>query len=51
MKFIYIELILTIFVSFVYCGCNSFKTSFLSINENNRVYNCTENENGQITTL
>jgi len=51
MKFVYIELILTVFVTFVYCGCNSFKTSFLDINESNKVESCIENRNGQITTL
>jgi len=51
MKFVYIELILTVFVTFVYCGCNSFKTSFLNLDKSNEVESCIENENGQITTL
>jgi len=45
MKFLYIEFILAIFISFVYCDCNSFKASF-----NGDVENCEEN-GGDITSL
>jgi len=50
MKFLYIEFILAIFISFVYCDCNSFKTSFNDDELNDVIENCVEN-GGDITTL
>jgi len=49
MKFLYIEIILALFVAFVYCDCNSFKASFEG-GENN-VVGCNENKNGDVINL
>lgn len=49
MKFLFIEIIFAIFITFVYCDCNSFKESFEK--EDDKVNGCVENENGDIINL
>jgi len=49
MKFLYIEIIIAIFATFVYCDCNSFKATFEG--EEGNVSSCIENENGDIINL
>jgi len=49
MKILYIEILLAIFITFVYCDCNSFKESYN--NEDDHVNECVENENGDIKNL
>jgi len=52
MKTLFIEVILALFITFVYCGdCNNFKASFTNEETDGTVYQCIENKNGKITTL
>jgi len=48
MKFLYIEIIFAVLISFVYCDCDSFKASIANEDE---VKECVENSKGQIINL
>jgi len=48
MKFLYIEIIFAVLISFVYCDCHNFRAS---LDSDYKVYKCVENSKGQIINL